>query len=1117
MDVFDLAAKITLDSSEFNSGLDSASTKANSFGSKLGGGLATAAKFGAAGLMAAAGAGLTVAGAFVKGTAAVAEYGDSIDKMSQKMGMSATAYQEWSAVMQHSGTSMEALKAGMKTLATAAETGKDAFDRLGISQQQIAEMSQEELFSATITALQGVTDETERTYLAGQLLGRGATELGPLLNKTAEETQQMKDRVHELGGVMSDEAVAASARYADSLQDMRAAIDGAKRSLAEGFLPAISDVMDGIGNVVSGFDVEGGLQQIEQGVNAFISNLNNVIPRLADLAARIIPAFGRAIVANLPALAQTGLDVILSLANGIANHIPDLIARLPQIIVGIVNFITSNLPAIVQTGVQIIIGIIQGLAQALPQLIAAAPQILMAIGRGILQSLQILWDNGPQIVQAIGQGILNALSALGDLGVQIVTAIAEGILSALGWLGDAIISVFKGGLDAGDTATAGYRAMGEHAATETTDGYRSKSGEFGSTVAKSIHDGQSKADAGASGFSGSGGKAASSWMSGWDSGSSGFSGSVGGTMSGAVKTANGWAPQFSTPGQMAINNLSSPFMTGGGEVVAGVGNTMDNALSAGEAGALMFGQVGSNMVSNTTKSIAAAAPAVSSSARGVVVTAFTVANAATSMFVSVGSNMANGIARGVLAAAGRIASAAVSVVTQALAAAKAAAAIASPSKKFRDEVGLQMGLGVAEGLEDSEDKVIQAANRLAEKTYQTSAEWLRRETKFRKLTLEEQLEVWQEIQSQFITTSKQWIEAEEEIFDLREKIAENKADAERKAAEDAFADAKEQIRRRTKFEKLSVVEQIQMWDDLLRRYEANSEEYLEIDEKIFDLREDLAESYERSVSDIWKNITSAYDNYANTLQSRTDKIASAYGLFDDVQDRSRLNGDELVTNLTRQVNVMTSFYDQLEQLSQRGAGAEMVEEIRQMGPKAADQLDALVKLSDKQFKKYVELYGKKQQLANSTAVKELAKLKDQTGSEIKAQLRELDRLYDATAPTIGESFAQNLAQGIKDGLGSVVNAATRLAEEANNAFLRKLNLSTSVGSSLGGTKSTLMSQSALGAASTTVVNTLANGVSGVGGTFNINMQVDGQTIARTTFDPLKNYAASQGQPIVVAT
>ncbi len=600
-----------------------------------------------------------------------------------------------------------------------------------------------------------------------------------------------------------------------------------------------------------------------------------------------------------------------------------------------------------------------------------------------------------------------------------------------------------------------------------------------------------------------------------------FAAVVSSTMENNTALMASYGPAAGQAGSEAITEYANGIAGGSDQVNSAMSSAVDNAMASAtasaEAGAAQATVAGTAFGQNLANGLKAASSGMVSAASSAVTRAIAAARGATGGASSVGANIGSGIAGGIMAAAGRIATAAANVVRMAISAAKAAASIASPSKKFRDEVGLQMGLGVAEGLEDSEDKVVQAAKQLAEKTYSTSAEWLRRETKFQKLTLEEQIEVWQDIQSQFIETSKQWIQAEEEIFDLREKLADERAKAEEKAAKDAYDDAREQIRRRTKFEKLSIVEQIEMWDDLLKKYEANSEEYLEIDEKIFDLREDLAEDYEKRVGDTWNRIADAYNEYSDAVASRSADIASAYGLFDDVQDRYRMNGDELVTNLTRQVNVMTSFYDQLDQLAERGAGAEMVEEIRQMGPKAADQLDALVKLSDKQFRKYVELYGKKQQLANSTAVKELAKLKDQTGSEIKAQLRELDRLYDSTAPTIGESFAQNLAQGIKDGLGSVVNAATKLAEEANNAFLRKLNLSTSIGSSLGGTKSTLMSQSALGAASTTVVNTLANGVSGVGGTFNVNMNVDGQTIARATFDPLKNYAASQGQPIVVAT
>ena len=74
-----------------------------------------------------------------------AEYGDAIDKQSQKLGISASAYQEWEAVLQHSGTSMGAMSATFKTLANAAQDASDdqvaAFERIGLSMDEVANMA----------------------------------------------------------------------------------------------------------------------------------------------------------------------------------------------------------------------------------------------------------------------------------------------------------------------------------------------------------------------------------------------------------------------------------------------------------------------------------------------------------------------------------------------------------------------------------------------------------------------------------------------------------------------------------------------------------------------------------------------------------------------------------------------------------------------------------------------------------------------------------------------------------------------------------------------------------------------------------------------------------------
>ena len=401
MNVFDLVAKLSLDTSEYDSKLTGAESEAQGFGSKLKTGLGNAAKIGSAAIAAVGTAAVAAGTAVVKATGDVAAYGDNIDKMSQKMGISAEAYQEWDAVMQHSGTSMESLKAGMKTLANAVEKGNEAFERLGLTQEEIAGMSQEDLFNATIAALQNVDNETERTYLAGQLLGRGATELGALLNMSAEETQAMKDRVHELGGVMSDEAVKAAARYQDTLQDMQTGFESLKRNLLSEFLPGITTVMDGLTALTTG-DYELGVEKISEGFDDFIDATTEKFPKFAEVGFKIISSLAGSIAENSPKLLQMGVDVILMLIQGINSELPELLPVALNTVLFIAQAIVSNAPILLENLLSIISTIADFiLNDGLPILIEALPDLITGIVDFILSGSTMITDAVIQILYSI--------------------------------------------------------------------------------------------------------------------------------------------------------------------------------------------------------------------------------------------------------------------------------------------------------------------------------------------------------------------------------------------------------------------------------------------------------------------------------------------------------------------------------------------------------------------------------------------------------------------------------------------------------------------------------------------------------------------------------------------
>lgn len=470
LDAYSLKATLTLDSSEYDAALEKVRTqdlpavseateevteKTNKMSSALTGTF----KVVGAGIAAVVGAVGTASTAFVKMTDDVASYGDTVDKMSQKMGMSATAYQEWDAVMQHSGTSMETLKASMKTLANAAQTGSEAFEKLGISQEQIANMSQEELFSATITALQNVEDETERTYLASKTLGRGATELGALLNTSAEDTQAMKDRVRELGGVMSDEAVKAAAKYKDTLQDMTTAFDGLKRNLVSEFLPSVTTVMDGLTELFAGND-EKGLEIINEGIGDFAENLTNALPKALNVAAGIVTSIGDAITQNAPAILEAGANIVIQLSQSAIQYLPLILDAGKKAVITLAQGLADNVDTIVPVITDAIFDIIDIVTdpETTTVLLDAGGKILVALTDGLLDAIDTLDDRLPEILDRIFEIVEVGGEKLLETGALILHKIVDGIFGEVPILGDAlgnvvdvidegILPAFKGVLD----------------------------------------------------------------------------------------------------------------------------------------------------------------------------------------------------------------------------------------------------------------------------------------------------------------------------------------------------------------------------------------------------------------------------------------------------------------------------------------------------------------------------------------------------------------------------------------------------------------------------------------------------------------------------------------------
>jgi hypothetical protein len=374
MNLFDLAAVIKLDSSQFESGMKEAESAGSNFGEKLKSGLGTAAKIGGASIAAVGTAAVAAGKKLYSEASEVASYGDQIDKMSQKLGLSTDAYQEWDYVLGQAGVEITSMSTGLKTLTNKIDDAKNGsadaqamFANLGISLEDLNSMSREDIFAATITGFQRMADSTERAALANDLFGRSGQELTPLFNSSIEDTNKLREAAHELGFVMSSEEVKASAAFNDSLDTMKRTMDGVKRKLTVQFLPAFTKSFNAIAGLLSknGKDATKYKKELESGISEIVKGISDVIPEAVEIAtngaAAVVEAVAKQLPKELPNILNSAIKAAGSLAKSLVKAIPDIFGGIGAALGAVI----TNIPNIAGLAWDILKGLGKGLIDGL--------------------------------------------------------------------------------------------------------------------------------------------------------------------------------------------------------------------------------------------------------------------------------------------------------------------------------------------------------------------------------------------------------------------------------------------------------------------------------------------------------------------------------------------------------------------------------------------------------------------------------------------------------------------------------------------------------------------------------------------------------------------------------
>ncbi|MDD3288112.1 MAG: hypothetical protein PHX43_03805 [Alphaproteobacteria bacterium] len=357
-------------------------------------------------------------------------------------------------------------------------------------------------------------------------------------------------------------------------------------------------------------------------------------------------------------------------------------------------------------------------------------------------------------------------------------------------------------------------------------------------------------------------------------------------------------------------------------------------------------------------------------------------------------------------------------------------------RKYYSQLSLEEELAAWEDLqrtyeEGSEERkridreVYRVQNELRKDGFEFSKKWIEKEKYYNRLSLEDELAAWERVQARYLAGSAERIEADREVYRVRQELEKR----EEERIRDAYEQDKQALEDRRYFNQLTLADELAMLQEMQDAYADNAEIRKELDREVFRVSQEIAQKREvldrdytdnvaRVNAQLEADISAINDEYVRSLDSRTKALYGAYGLFSKVQERTDVpTGEDLFMNLHGQVEEFRNWQENLNALAGRGITDEMLKELQDMGPSAAGEIASLNKMSDEELTDYATLWQVKYNLAHTQAIDELETMREDSivviqemREEANAEITLLQNDYQSALTELNTATSKELTK-----------------------------------------------------------------------------------------------------------
>lgn len=244
-------------------------------------------------------AGALVVDKFAEMTKAAIDFGDKLNDMSERWGVSTEALSGMAYSAQLADTSLEGITGGFRHLAKAMDEARDPssetadlFNQMGISVTDLNGKTKdaETMMGELADQFKDMPNGIDKARLAIQIFGKSGAELIPYLNQGADGIKKMKEEADGFGLNWTEEASKQAAEFNDNLDRLKMAGQGFFTLIAQYLLPTLGDVTAAL---VQSAKEGGVLRSVFDAIRGVVVLLNEIAFKpLAIVTYAITAAFG---------------------------------------------------------------------------------------------------------------------------------------------------------------------------------------------------------------------------------------------------------------------------------------------------------------------------------------------------------------------------------------------------------------------------------------------------------------------------------------------------------------------------------------------------------------------------------------------------------------------------------------------------------------------------------------------------------------------------------------------------------------------------------------------------------------------------------------------------------